>query len=394
MRGFNVCLSSTVSTSGLCALMLALGCGDSGGSGTTSTGATETSTSSSTTAPSTTVIPTSSDGTTDGNSVSGSASTTDGPAPTSTTVEPTSTSSTTEPISETTTAGETNTGETTTADETTTTTTTDPETSDTTTFGDPPCVEPDVPDTLAFTYSKTIDLSPISVLQASFYNQDAQEIVFLGLDGAGRRYSLDGTPLGNVMAPPEALPLLDGASFDQVKRVGLLITQNCTLVEVDPVTLETLAVLQLDKVELGLNTCAGVAIGVDGNMYITSYFTDEIVVMTRDGQTELDRIDLAAVGLPRPDGITLIAGSENFLVLSTDMILSGIVSPAGEILVGPAKTGKDKPPLIGGITNANPDAVLTVCGNGHAWVCDESGIKCHEYVPMDGDKNTCTCTIP
>ncbi|MBZ5709723.1 hypothetical protein [Nannocystis pusilla] len=259
--------------------------------------------------------------------------------------------------------------------------------------GESGCVIGDVEDTLAFTYTKSIDLAPIDTIQASFYNQDAQEIVFFSYFGPGRRYSLDGTPLGDVMAPPEALPALDGASFDQIKRVGMLITQGCAVVDIDPVTMETLEVLQLDVVKFGLQTCAGVAIGVDGSMYVTSFFTDEVVVMTRDGQTELDRIDLAAVGLPRPDGISLIAGSDNFLILSTTGIQSAILTPKGEVIVGPAPTGQDLPPMIGGgITN--PDAVLTVCGNGHAWLCDEYGTLCHDYVPMDGDKDACACTIP
>jgi len=286
-------------------------------------------------------------------------------------------------------------GETTAPDGTTTPGDTTSATTGTTggTTGSSGCDVADVPDTLAFTYSKSIDLAPLDTIQASFYNQDAQEIVFFSYFGQGRRYSLEGQPLGDVMAPPEALPSLDGASFDQIKRVGMLINQNCAVVDVNPVTMQTLAVIQLDKAKLGLDTCAGVAIGVDGSMYVTSYFTDEIVVMTRDGQTELGRIDLAAAALPRPDGISLIAGSDNFLVLSTTMIQSGILSPQGNVVVGPAPTGQDMPPLIGG-NITNPDAVLTVCGNGHAWLCDEYGTQCHDYVPMDGDKDACACTIP
>lgn len=282
-------------------------------------------------------------------------------------------------------------GSSTTTEATTTVGTTASTTAGTTGFGG--CDVDNVPDTLAFTYSKSIDLAPIDTIQASFYNQDAQEIVFFSYFGPGRRYSLDGQPLGDVMAPPEALPALDGASFDQINRVGMLINQNCAVVDVNPVTMETLNVIQLDKVKFGLDTCAGVAIGTDGSMYVTSYFTDELVIMTRDGQTELGRIDLAAAGLPRPDGVSLIAGSDNFLVLSTTMTQSGILSPQGAVVVGPAPTGKDQPPMIGGdITN--PDAVLTVCGNGHAWLCDEYGTQCHDYVPMDGDKDACACTIP
>ena len=53
----------------------------------------------------------------------------------------------------------------------------------------------------------------------------------------------------------------------------------------------------------------------------------------------------------------------------------------------------DKLPLKGGAV-PNSDAILTVCGNGHAWVCEEYGSKCHDYAPEDGDKDACACTIP
>lgn len=261
------------------------------------------------------------------------------------------------------------------------------------TTGEPPCMIGDVEDTLAFTYSKSIDLAPIDTIQASFYNQDDQEIVFFSYFGQGRRYALDGTPLGDVMAPPEALPNLDGATFDQINRTGLLLTQGCNIAEVDPVTMATMTTLQLDVNKYGFAICAGLAIGLDGHMYVNSYFSDEVVVVTRDGQTEVKRIQLAPLGLPRPDGISLIAGSANFLVLSTTGIRSAIMTPDAMVLVGPNVTGQDKPPMIGGgITN--PDAILTVCGNGHAWLCDEYGTQCHDYVPMDGDKDACACTVP
>ena len=87
------------------------------------------------------------------------------------------------------------------------------------------------------------------------------------------------------------------------------------------------------------------------------------------------------------------AGSANFLVLSTTNIQSAILSPGATVLVGPNPTGQALPPMIGGgITN--PDAILTVCGNGHAWVCEAYDATCFDYAPDDGDKNACACIIP
>ncbi|MBZ5711979.1 hypothetical protein [Nannocystis pusilla] len=36
----------------------------------------------------------------------------------------------------------------------------------------------------------------------------------------------------------------------------------------------------------------------------------------------------------------------------------------------------------------------TTVGNGHVWLCDEYGSKCRDYVPMDGDKDACSCLLP
>ena len=63
------------------------------------------------------------------------------------------------------------------------------------------------------------------------------------------------------------------------------------------------------------------------------------------------------------------------------------------MVVPPGPVGQMSPPLKGGMI-VNSDAILTVCGNGHAWVCDEYGTKCHDFVPEDGDKDACACTIP
>jgi len=255
------------------------------------------------------------------------------------------------------------------------------------------CFIGDVEDTLGFVYVKSIDLVDINTIQASYYNIDAKEIVFFSYFGKGRRFSIDGQALGDVMAPPEALPKLDGASYDQVNKVAMLITQDCNLVEADPVTLQTLNTIQLDKAKFKIGVCAGVAIGVDGDMYVISWQTEEMVRMTRDGQTELSRVNLAALDLSRPDGISLIAGSENFLVLSSAKQQAAILTPKGVLVVPPGKVGQDLPPFKGGAI-VNPDASLTVCGNGHAWLCDEYGTKCHDYAPEDGDKDACACTIP
>ncbi len=69
--------------------------------------------------------------------------------------------------------------------------------------------------------------------------------------------------------------------------------------------------------------------------------------MTRDGLTVLGRVDLLALDLARPDGISLIAGSENFLVLSLQKQQAAILSPKGDHR-GRARGGRQGHPLAQG----------------------------------------------
>lgn len=249
-----------------------------------------------------------------------------------------------------------------------------------------------VPDVLQFNYVRTVDIG--SRIQASFYNIDAQEMVFLTYEGKGKRVALDGTILGDVTAPPEVSQVLDGATYDQVKGIGLLVDQECDLAEVDAASLAFLTNNNIGA-KFGLDICSGLAIGLDGHLYITSTNTEEVVVVTRDLQTEVRRFKVDDDGLTNVDGISLIAGSENFLVLSTYDLKSAIFTPTGEVVVPASTIGGPAPPLVGGDMPEIPDAVLTVCGNGHAWICEGlEKVGCYEYAPEGGDSDSCPCTIP
>jgi hypothetical protein len=256
------------------------------------------------------------------------------------------------------------------------------------------CDPNQVEDTLAFTYVSQFDTGiPDMVLQASYYNSDANEVMIMSYSGKARRFKVDGTPIGDVFdVPAQALPKLDGATYDPIGKVGLLINQDCVLTEVEA---QTLAVLKSQPLGFGMSICAGLALGLDGNMYIASYGTDEMVTLSRDGLSEVGRINvLNAVGLSGFDGIALIAGSENFLVMSTSpKTQAAIINPAGGVVVATSDLGQAMPPMIGGMPML-PDAVLTLCGNGHAWVCEAYKATCFDYAPEDGDKNACACLIP
>lgn len=264
-----------------------------------------------------------------------------------------------------------------------------------TTTGGAVCDPQAVPDTKAFTFVKKFDTGiPDKVLQASFYNGDADEVMIMSFSGKARRFTTDGAPKGDVFdVPAEALPQLDGATYDPISKRGLLINQSCVLVETDPVTLAPLEPAQ--QLGFGMSVCAGLALGLDNTLYIASYGTNELVVLSRDGLQEVRRVNMPqVVGLTGFDGIALIAGSENFLVMSTAPdTRAAIIDPMGNPVVPTAKLGLADPPMIGGMPML-PDAVLTLCGNGHAWLCEAYDATCFDFAPDDGDKNACPCLIP
>lgn len=353
-------------------LSFALACGDDGRA---TAGGSASATTGGSTGQGATTGSTSSDATTSGQGDSTGAPTTGGPA------------STGEPATGTTdaTTGTTGTRETTGSAATTAGEST----------GGAVCDPQAVSDTKAFTFVGKFDTGiSDKVLQASYYNGDADEVMIMSFSGKARRFATDGTPKGDVFdVPAEALPQLDGATYDAELKRGLLINQACVLVEVDPVTLAPLQPAQ--QLGHGMSVCAGLALGLDGNLYIASYGTAELVVLSRDGLQEIRRVHMPTkVGLTGFDGIALIAGSENFLVMSTAPdTKAAIIDPFGEVVVATADLGKMLPPMIGGGPML-PDAVLTLCGNGHAWVCEAYDATCFDYAPDDGDKNACACLIP
>lgn len=260
--------------------------------------------------------------------------------------------------------------------------------------GDSPFVCGPTENILGFHYLRTIDIG-LSNIQASYFNPDMGEMVFLAWTGQGKRVAYDGTVLGDVMAPAEATWTLDGATYDLADKRALLVDQLCHFVEADPVTLGLIEFTNLGGM-FGLNVCSGLAIGLDGHVYITSTLSEEVVVLTRDLTTEVRRFRVDDDGLDNVDGISLIAGSRNFLVLSTYDRKAAIFDPKGEVIVPAAEIGGDAPPLVGlgGGTAETPDAVLTVCGNGHAWLCeglDKYG--CYEFAPDPGEGNSCPCAL-
>lgn len=255
--------------------------------------------------------------------------------------------------------------------------------------GEPLGCDPNLPETTSFTFAKTIEIG-VGTLQAGYYDGRRDEITVLSYFGEGRVLDTEGNILREVAAPLEALPALDGAAYDAARDLALLIRQACVLVEVDPETMMALSTRSLGG-DHGISICAGLAIGPHGNLYIASYGTNELVVLSPGDYTEVLRRDMATEGFHGMDGIAEIAGSESFLVNSTTSDRAMIIDLAGNEVVPPAAFGQA--PLVGGGPYGSLDSMLTICHNGHTWLCDEYGTTCSDFAPSDGDKEACACLV-
>lgn len=253
-----------------------------------------------------------------------------------------------------------------------------------------PGCDPDlIPDTTAFAFVASYELG-IDTLQAGLYDSQRQHVVVFSFYGEGKILDLDGTILASIAAPPEALPSLDGGAYDAAADLILLVTQDCDLIEVDPETFAAVSVTPLGAAH-AMSICAGIAIDPQSNLYIASFGTNELVVTDRAGAVELRRVDMLAIGLPGFDGIAEIAGSENFLVNSTSDLTAAVIAADGTLVAGPGAIGVS--PIMGGGAVGQPDAMLTICDNGHTWVCDAYETTCSDFAPSDGDKIACGCLV-
>jgi len=250
--------------------------------------------------------------------------------------------------------------------------------------------DPDrIPDTMSFSLDQTIDVG-VSTLQAAYYDTVRDEVTVLSFYGQGKVFDTAGNELRDVVVPSEALPSLDGGAYDAARDLALLVRQDCTLVEVDPATMTAVRSVPLGAMH-SMSICAGVAIAPNGDLYLASYGTNEVVVVASSDFSFVLRENLATVGLPGVDGIAEIAGSDNFLVNSTSTAQAMIIDAAAQVVVPASPFGS--PPLEGIAAGGTLDSMVTICGNGHTWLCDEYGLTCSDFAPEDGDKESCGCLV-
>jgi hypothetical protein len=143
----------------------------------------------------------------------------------------------------------------------------------------------------------------------------------------------------------------------------------------------------------GASTCAGIEVGRDGQLYVLSYDTREMLVVTRDGSELLRKVDLSGI-IDYPDGIVAVPGGFNFLITDSGPLKhSAIIDPNGNVVVPPAPIGAPDAPLTGGTYQQAFDGMLAICSTGQIWACDELGSECHGFIPANGEVDTCGCVV-
>ncbi|MBN8616236.1 MAG: hypothetical protein J0L92_36940 [Deltaproteobacteria bacterium] len=210
--------------------------------------------------------------------------------------------------------------------------------------------------------------------QASFYNPARDEIVVISFGGSDAQiYDSDGdlvrataplpTPLGNTV---------DGATFDGVRGVGLVVRHSCNLIELDPVTLDIAASRSLvGSGSIAAPTvCAGVDLGSDGLLYVLDNATSRVLVYPRDGTVPLRTFSVALTTL---DNLARAPGTD-LLVLANNILGQFVIYRESGVLVsGPSPLGTGI--ILGSHTRSNTagsDGLTFIGTTGRLWFCDHN----------------------
>lgn len=238
--------------------------------------------------------------------------------------------------------------------------------------------------------------------QASFFDTTRNRLATFGFSAPypGALFQADGALIARVMAPALGTTVgLDGADYDPTMDRGILITQDCRVHEINPGTFALIT----QRTLVGADTCAGVALGADGNLYVASYGTREIVVYPREGTAALRRFSTTGIGNGLMDNLAQLPGTTSFLV-GTNTGMMAIISATGVVLSGPGMVGTAAP-LLGGMP-INADGATGISTNGQVFFCDHptspmpgTMSSCHFYAPgcsrmADCPSTTPVCVIP
>jgi len=209
-------------------------------------------------------------------------------------------------------------------------------------------------------------------LQASFYDPAADNVAIVDFSGAFvHRYRLDGTFVGAAAISPPIPTGVDGAALAPGGAVAILVNQSCEVFEVSPATLAVTArrALTGSGSIAAPSVCAGIDVGSDGALYVSSHGNNFVYVYPRAGTEPTRRFatPFAADNLARIPGtsqLVLASNAGDLAIYNED----GTVASASSRLGGAVWRGA--------FTRAEIDGATFVPTTGQLFFC-------HHALPID-----------
>lgn len=232
--------------------------------------------------------------------------------------------------------------------------------------------------------------------QASFYNPVRDELVVLSFGGTDAQiYDAD----GDLVRPTGALPTplgdrVDGAAYDALGGVALVVRHDCTLIELDPVALTVLSSRTLEGSVLvpRPTLCAGVDVGSDGFLYAVDYNSSRVLVYPRTGTIPVRAFDVALANI---DNLARAPGTDLFVLANNSLGQVALYRESGLFVAGPSTLGTGI--ILGDHTRTNTagsDGLTFVGTSGRLWFCDHNDPVVSCYVQTRGCTGALDCPLP
>lgn len=241
---------------------------------------------------------------------------------------------------------------------------------------------------------RTVD-APMFTPQASFYNPVRDELVVIAYDGTNAQiYNAAGDLLRATAALPTPLGTeVDGAAYDGVTAVGVVVRHNCEVIELDPVTLAILSsrVLGGSGTIAAPTLCAGVDIGTGGTLFVADYFSARVLEYPRTGTTPVREFTTAVMGI---DNLARAPGTD-LLMIASNQGQFAIYRESGALVSGPSLLGTGI--VLGAHTRTNmagSDGLTFVGTSGRLWFCDHNDTVMSCYLQTRGCAAASDCPLP
>lgn len=239
--------------------------------------------------------------------------------------------------------------------------------------------------------------APTFTPQASFYNPVRDELVVIAFEGdRAQIYDADGDLVRASSPLPTPFGMsVDGAAYDLVGGVGLVVRHNCELIELDPValTIRSRRMLGGSATIPAPTLCTGVDVGSDGLLYVSDYNSPRVLVYPRAVSTEPVRSFSVAITLT--DNLARAPGTDLIMVATNSSGTFAMYRESGALVAGPAPLGMDI--ILGAHTRTNTagsDGLTFIGTSGRLWFCDHNDPVASCYLQTRGCTGAADCPLP